>query len=104
MTTNEQTSLTFKEMSRLWYTAGFVPRALRKKLLKSRHPFKGKLLLCILDIRDEEHDESCKWVDVIDRGGLTHVNIMTYHVFVSIEMELRKHLRHNRVPNIMWPN
>ncbi len=102
-TTDEQTSLTFEEMSGLRYAAGFVPRALRKKLRKSRHPLKGELLLCILDLLDdgdEEHDDSCKWVDMIDRGGLTHVNTMTYHAFVSMEMELRKHLRCEQVPNL----
>ena len=99
----EQLCLTFEETNGLRYAAGYVPRALRKKLLKSAHPLKSELLLCILDLLDdgdEDHDDSCKWVDMIDRGGLTHVNTMTYYAFVSMEIELRKHLRSEQLPNL----
>ena len=99
----EEKSLTYEEMNGLRYAAGFVPRALRKKLRKSSHPLKSELLLCILDMLDdgdEEHDSSCRWIDMIDRGGLTHVNTMTYHAFLSMEVELRKHLGAEQVPNL----
>lgn len=32
------------------------------------------------------------WTNAIDRGGLKHINNMTYMLFVSMELELRKHL------------
>ena len=50
--------------------------------------FKDKLTLCLLDLLDdgeEEHDSSCNWIDIIDRGGLTHVNNVTYNAFLSME-------------------
>ena len=75
-----------------------MPRALGKRLRKSAHPLKDKLTLCLLDLLDdgkEEHDSSCNW---IDRGGLTHVNNVTYNAFLSMELVLRKHLT-EQLPN-----
>ena len=54
-----------------------MPWALQGKLRKSAHPLKDQLTLCLLDLLDdgdEEHDSSCNWIQMIDRGGLTHVN------------------------------
>ncbi len=98
-----EVSLTFEETNGLRYAAGYVPRALKKKLRKSAHPLKSELTLCILDMLDdgdEEHDSSCKWIDMIDRGGLTHVNTVTYHAFLLMEVELRKHLGAEPLPSL----
>ena len=83
--------------------AGFIPRAVKKNLLKSRHPLKKALLLCLYDLLDdgdEEHDDTCQWIDLIDRGGLTNVNMATYNVFLCIELEIRKHLASAQLPNL----
>lgn len=89
--------LTFEEKSGLCYAAGYVPRALKRKLLKSSHPLKNDLLLCLLDLLDDGDDEyiddeATQWIDLIDRGGLTRVNGLTLEVFVCMENELRSHL------------
>ena len=36
---------------------------------------------------------------MIDRGGLTHVNNATYRTFLSMELELHKHLAGEQPPN-----
>ena len=50
-----------------------MPRALKKKLLKSTHPLKDDLQLCLYDLLndgDEDVNESGDWVNLLDRGGL----------------------------------
>lgn len=42
----ENAPLTY-EVNALRYAAGYVPRAVRKKLRKLRHPLRGQLLLCL---------------------------------------------------------
>ena len=37
--------------------------------------------------------ESDSWTNAIDRGGLNHVGNMTFLMFESMELELRKHLK-----------
>ena len=55
------------------------------------------LALCLLDLLDDgeesDIDESEDWIQLIDRGGLTNVNDVTYHLFVAMELEIRKHLQ-----------
>ena len=41
---------------------------------------------------EEMKDESNEWMTAVDRGGLKHVTNMTYCMFTSAEVELRKHL------------
>jgi len=87
--------LTTEEVYAIRYAAGYIPRALTKKLNKTSHHLKDSLLLCLWDLLEDENegtDESKIWVDEIDRGGLTKVNDVTYNVFLSMEMEIRKHL------------
>lgn len=91
------------ELNALRYVAGYIPRAVKKNLLKSKHPLKRALLLCLYDLLDdgdEDHDDSCQWIDLIDRGGLTNVNMATYDVFVCIELEVRKRLAAPQLPNL----
>ncbi len=63
-------------MNALRYVAGYVPRAVAKKLKRSANPQKDQLWLCFLDLLndgDEEDAESEEWLDVVDRGGLTEI-------------------------------
>ena len=46
----------------------------------------------IADNEETEEHDSEKWIKSIDRGGLIHVGDITYMLFLSMEMELRKHL------------
>ena len=92
---------TYEEKNAIRYAAGYVPRSLKKKILKSAHPLKEDIQLCILDLLDDgdEYDnESKDWVRIINHGGLTQINNTTYELFVSVECELRKHLS-KQVPN-----
>ena len=91
--------LTYEETDAIRYVAGYIPRALRKELLKSTHPLKKELMLCLLNDGDEEHNDSCQWIDAVDRGGLTDVNRGTYNCFVCLELELRKYVASAGVPN-----
>ena len=108
---NSVNSLDFQEMNALRYTAGYVLRSVTKKISRSADPLKEDLMLCLSDIIDEgknsdkviplcnildddeaeEHDSE-KWTRLVDRGGLIHVGDITYMLFLSMEMELRKHL------------
>ena len=59
-------------------------------------------MLCLYDLLDDgdqEHDDSCQWIDAVDRGGLTDVNRGTYDCFVCLELELRIYLASAGVPN-----
>ena len=72
--------LTLEETFGLRYAAGYIPRSLRKKITKSKHPLKSDLLLCLFDLLDEGDDadhDSKRWVEFINRGGLTRVNNST---------------------------
>ena len=78
-------------MNALRYAAGYVPRALKKKLIKSANPLKRQLLLCLLDLLDdgdERRTDSEEWLDLVDRGGLTRVNDTAFQVFLAMELEL----------------
>ena len=83
--------VTQQELNALRFTAGYVPQAVSKKLLRSSKPRKGQLWLCVLDVLDdgdEEHTDSEEWLDMVDRGGLTRVNEMTFQVFLAMELQL----------------
>lgn len=98
----EAPTISHQEANALRYAAGYVPRAVGKKLKKSTDPQKARLWLCLLDLLDdgdEEHTDSEDWVELIDRGGLTRINDVTFQVFLAMEVELRKHLNSQCVPN-----
>ena len=95
-------TISHQEMNTLRYAAGYVPRALRKKLKKSANPCKDQLLLCLYDLvddGDEGHTYTEEWLDLVDRGGLTRVNEMTFQAFLAMELELRNHLNSQHTPN-----
>ena len=76
-------SLSYEEKNVIRYTAGYIPRALKKKIDCSSHPLKKQLSLCLLDLTEESEecdieDESCEWIRIIDRGGLNHVTENMY--------------------------
>ena len=93
--TIQQESLTYEEKNAVRYAAGYIPRALRSKLERSSHPLKEELILCMLDLTDEDGvaDESQDWLQEIDRGGLKHVNSNMYLLMAAMELELQVLLR-----------
>jgi len=85
--------LSYGEENALRYAAGYIPRALRRKLERSSHPLKEELILCLLDLTEDQVDEldpSEDWTNLIDRGGLMHINNGTYRVILAIETCVRK--------------
>ena len=94
--TQEDCHLSYEDKNAVRYAAGYVPRALAKKLRKSAHPLKEELTLCLFELvddADDSHDESQDWVNMIDRGGLKHVNNTTYMVFASMELVVRRYIQ-----------
>ena len=49
-TSNSQSPLTYMERNAVWYAAGYIPRSLNKTLLKSSHPLKKDLILCLCEL------------------------------------------------------
>ena len=101
--TEEQVSITAQEMNALRYAAGYIPRALQKKLQKSAHPLKEELQLCLMDLLsdgEEEEGTAEEWLNLIDRGGLKHISEGTFQAMLAMELELRKHLQPQQPPNL----
>ena len=97
----EEVSLTYEEANALRYTAGYIPRALAKKLKKSAHPLSEELSLCLLDLVDDDDDDnqSQDWIKAVDMGGVIHVNNMMYQLCVALELAVRRRLRNGTPPN-----
>ena len=57
-----QQCLTYEEKNALYYAAGYIPRALRKQLERSKHEFK-KLILCLHELTEDDgiDDDSQDW-------------------------------------------
>ena len=92
-TSPEELSLSYEEQNALRYAAGYIPRALTKKLRTSSHPLKDQLTLCLIDLTDDADDissDSQDWINLTDRGGLKHVNDPTYMFFHSVEMMVQR--------------
>ena len=85
-----ETGLTYEEVNAVHYSAGYVPRALRKKLERGSHPLKKELVLCLYEMTEEDVDkdrsDSEDWITLVDRGGLKHVNSAVFMLFVAMEM------------------
>ena len=97
-------SLNLYEANALRYAAGYVPRALTKKLKKSAHPLKNELTICLLDLLDDGEDEcteSHEWIFKLDRGGLKHINNICYQLFEAMEIEIRCHLNPDKPANFI---
>ena len=88
--------LSYQEKNAIRYTAGYVTRALVKKLKRSAHPLKEEMVCCLVEMNGPEEndtvDESEDWTRLINRGGLTQVGNLTYGVFLSMELAIRQFL------------
>ncbi len=84
----------------LRYAAGYVIRALKKKLRISgrSNPMKKELELCLneMDEKDKSEcvDQSDMWTSAVDRRRLIHVSDMVFDVFASMKLTLRAYLKH----------
>lgn len=96
-------SFTYEETNVIRYAAGWVARALKKKLAKSAHPLKEEFQLCLwdlLDDGDEGSDESKEWLEFVNRGGLSRVNNITFELFLAMEKQLRELIHAGQIPSI----
>lgn len=55
---------------------------------RSPHQMRGKLLLCLMDLCDEDDEVLCTadWVHVVDQGELVNVSENTVFLFQQMEM------------------
>ena len=88
----QKTELTNIEENVLRYLAGYLCNKIQKQLEKTN---KYEQLLVVSDMsgcemNDGKDTES--WTNIMDRGGLWHVNDTTFQMVCSMEMELRNHL------------
>ena len=84
--------ITYEEGNALRYVAGYVCRKIKENIEASKHPFKEALLLCMMDLTDEDDEtsSSADWLHAIDRGGLCRVSEGTVMLFHEIELLVRR--------------
>ena len=96
-TVEHHDALTYEEINSLTYSAVYVPRAIKRKLQKQKScPLTKDLLLCIDDMIDSEgmiNNGSMDWLKLVNRGGLTCINCLTFEFFLAMELELRSHFQ-----------
>ena len=65
---------------------------------RSLQPLKKELLLCLSDLLEDDtatYDESCDWLDIKDRGGLTRVSHNMFLLISSMEIVVKNHIALN---------
>ena len=101
--TKQVPELTSNDHNALRYSAGFVPYALKKKILKGSHPMKESFLSCLSSMGskgqcpDDSVEENFlsftkKWIARVNRGGLFFVSDEVYTFFLELEEQTRKFL------------
>ena len=90
--------LTYEECNIIRYASGFILRSLKKKLSTSAHPLKDEILEHLTELvvdpnEDIAGDASTDWINMIDRGGLVHVNEMMYLMMKHMETTMRQGLK-----------
>ena len=92
-----KSTLTYMETNAIRYAAGYIPRSLDKTLLKSSHPLKRDLRLCLSELVGDDDEDPClddskDWRHKINRGGLINVNNDTYELFIAMEQKLHMYI------------
>uniref|UniRef100_A0A1X7TA66 Uncharacterized protein n=1 Tax=Amphimedon queenslandica TaxID=400682 RepID=A0A1X7TA66_AMPQE len=91
--------LTNIEENIIRYVAGYICHKMKLKLENSKNL---DLLLIVAEMigYDDENDKSFSssecWTNIVDRGGLVHVNDTTYLMFCAFEKELQQYLKIDR--------
>ena len=89
------------------YMSGYTAfRLLKRYKRKSSHPAvkqKQKMFFSVLkEMKSDGSDDNCtsEWTELIDHGGLFHVNVHTYEVMELLECKVRQHLHSTTIqPN-----
>ena len=88
--------LTYEEQNALRYVAGYIIRKVQQRLETSTHPRKDEMVLLLMECAGDELSENVgteTWTNMIDRGGLWHINDQTYSIFNIMEDEMRRFFR-----------
>ena len=88
--------ITWEEENALRYVTGYVCRKVLNSIQSSSLPDKEDLVLFMIELGGDEMDEERgteTWTNLIDRGGLWHVNDNTYLIFYIMEEEIRHHFK-----------
>ncbi len=93
-------TLSYEEKKALRYAAGYVPRNLLAKIKRSGQLRKEGLELCLIDLIEEDgiYDESQEWTNILDRGGLLHINTKTFLVMTAMEVVVKTILKRKVFP------
>ena len=94
--------LEYEESNALRNAAGYVPHALRERLERGSHPLKEELILCLVEMCEDndDTDSSADWTKQISRGGLKLVKNKSYQFFHAMEMYVRRHFTVMFAPTI----
>ena len=73
-------------------------RHLRNKIERSSHHLKEELVLCLMTlVKGVQYLENAgtneEWINLVDRGGLWHVQENTFHFFCALEEEVQIQLK-----------
>lgn len=91
-----QAKMTWEEENALRYVTGYVCRKVQENIESSSLPDKDDMILFMIELSGDEMDDEAgteTWTNLIDRGGLWHVNDNTYLIFYIMEEEIRRHLK-----------
>lgn len=76
--------LTCEEINALRYVASYLCQKVKRNIKASQHSHKD-VLLCLMDLCDEDEDvsDSADWVHAVNRGGLCLVSETTAMLFMK---------------------
>ena len=89
---SDEVQFTYEEENAIRYMAGFVVRRLQKQL-------DAKDIDMLIESEEATISDanSTEWINLIDRGGLVHVNDACYQLFLAIEHATRQELQISKV-------
>ena len=99
--TDDEVGIDYEERCTICYSAGSIirPRISNKENSQIDEYSKKEIVTCLQEMTDgadeSEHD-STEWIKAVDRGGLIHINDVTFSVFMEIEMVVRRQLESKR--------
>ena len=89
--------LSYVEENAVRYTAGYVVRKLERKYFRQKTHEGNECSIVLkagkLNTRDSRSEQqSTKWTDIVDLGGLYHIDDIVYELFVALEHLVDKEL------------
>ncbi len=112
MTSESPPTMPYQQANAIRYVAGYVCRAVRKKIQASNSLLEQKVLLAIWELLEdddpvnssssdeEKQPTSSDWVESVNRGGLLRVTDNAYLVFARIEAVVQTHFTVSKLTSI----